>query len=234
MNRHHLEILKLIKKTSTVSRGSKQGGRYHGTKSSFYNLRADEKKQIAKKFKEGNEEISKIDFIKLINSLNEGTSYEEKTMVGVLISLYSDLRRQLDPKLYNRWLENLEGWAEIDSYCQSAYSAKEMDVNWKVWKKMLEDFSVSDDVRKKRASLVFLTRSVRESTDIKFVKLALENTDRLKNEKNILVTKAISWILREMVKYYKDTVEKYIKTNRNSLPKVAVRETTRKIKTGKK
>jgi 3-methyladenine DNA glycosylase AlkD len=64
--------------------------------------------------------------------------------------------------------------------------------------------------------------------------LALQVIDTLKHEKEILITKAISWLLRSMIKNHKDLVSEYLKNERESLPKIALRETLVKIKTGVK
>ena len=66
------------------------------------------------------------------------------------------------------------------------------------------------------------------------VKLALENVDRLKGEKDVLITKAISWVLRSAIPAQKDVIKKYLNLNMASLPKIAVRETLVKLRTGKK
>lgn len=92
----------------------------------------------------------------------------------------------------------------------------------------------SEEISKRRASLVLLTKPVRDTYDERLLKLALGNIDRVKGEKDILITKAVSWLLREMVKNYRKEVEEYLDANEDSLPKVAVRETKVKLKTGKK
>jgi 3-methyladenine DNA glycosylase AlkD len=63
---------------------------------------------------------------------------------------------------------------------------------------------------------------------------ALMIVDKLKDEEKILITKAISWLLRSMVKYNRDAVEAYIKHHASSLPRIALRETLVKLETGKK
>ena len=63
---------------------------------------------------------------------------------------------------------------------------------------------------------------------------ALVVVDRLKNEKEILLTKAISWVLRSMIKKYRRQLEDYLKKNSDTLPRIAVRETMVKLKTGLK
>jgi 3-methyladenine DNA glycosylase AlkD len=38
----------------------------------------------------------------------------------------------------------------------------------------------------------------------------LQNVDRLKSEKSVLITKAISWVLRSMIKHNRTLVEDYL------------------------
>ncbi len=64
--------------------------------------------------------------------------------------------------------------------------------------------------------------------------MALQNVERLKSEKSGLITKAISWVLRSMVRYNKKIVEKFLKEKGATLPKIALRETLVKLKTGRK
>lgn len=82
--------------------------------------------------------------------------------------------------------------------------------------------------------MVLLVKSVRESKDEKLANLSFEMIANLKTEKDKLITKAISWLLREMIKNYRQRIENYLEENKNSLPSIAIRETTNKLKTGKK
>jgi 3-methyladenine DNA glycosylase AlkD len=94
---------------------------------------------------------------------------------------------------------------------------------------------VSDgNVHKRRASLVLLTKPVRDSENKRLADLAFANIDRLKNERSILVTKAISWLLRDLIRHHRERVETYLFENSDCLPKIAIRETRRKLLTGKK
>ena len=53
-------------------------------------------------------------------------------------------------------------------------------------------------------------------------------------EKEVLITKAVSWLLRSMIKYYRNEVTDYLNENKESLPKIAVREVSIKLETGRK
>ena len=109
-----------------------------------------------------------------------------------------------------------------------------MLANWKQWKSLLVSLSKSQNVHKRRASLVLLTKPVKESTDPRLARLAFANIGRLKSDKDILVTKAVSWLLRALIKYHRQEVERYLKDNSDSLPKIALRETRNKLKSGHK
>jgi 3-methyladenine DNA glycosylase AlkD len=134
----------------------------------------------------------------------------------------------------NKWLENLEGWAEIDSICQNKFKAKEILGNWGEWHNFLNSWNISSQISKRRASLVLLTGPVGQVNDKRLSTLAFENIDNTKGEKDILITKAISWLLRSLIKNNKEEVSRYLEENKESLPKIATRETKVKLKHGKK
>ena len=57
---------------------------------------------------------------------------------------------------------------------------------------------------------------------------------QLKGDKDILITKAISWLLRDLIKHHREQVVYYLDKNSDNLPKIAIRETKNKLITGKK
>jgi 3-methyladenine DNA glycosylase AlkD len=191
-------------------------------------------RKIAQKFVESHKDLSLSKLIALLDSLYQGTYDDEKQMGGKLLQYYPQLREGVEPEKFNEWLDGLKGWCQVDSLCQSVFTAQEMLGNWDKWRKILIEFSKDKNINKRRASLVLLTGPVRQSTEEKLSQLAFEIIDSLKSEKDPLVTKAISWLLREMIKHYGGEVAAYLKENKESLPKIAVRETKRKLETGRK
>ena len=81
---------------------------------------------------------------------------------------------------------------------------------------------------------MLLCKPLTRSDDKGLQVLAFQLIEYLKSEKEILITKAISWILRSMVKLHRNELKKYLTKNKQTLPAIAVRETFAKIKTGKK
>jgi 3-methyladenine DNA glycosylase AlkD len=110
----------------------------------------------------------------------------------------------------------------------------EIPANIDAWTRFLAKLSRSKSIAKRRASLVFYTSPISHCNADALAIAALGNVERLKNEKDILITKAISWLLRSMVRHHRQRVESYLDEHGTSLPAIAVRETRVKLRTGKK
>ena len=79
-----------------------------------------------------------------------------------------------------------------------------------------------------------LTAPITQSPDARILDLSFQLIDRLKGEKEGRITKAVSWLLRKGIKQHRDAIAAYVEANAGSLPAIAVRETRRKLATGKK
>ncbi len=189
---------------------------------------------IAKEWMRDHKEMGSTEFKDLLESLIQGQSATEKTFAGIMLDLSTKSQRQFDPVVFEDWLDDLIGWAEVDSVCTGAYTITAIPSDFGRWKKILNRLSKSDNINKRRASIVFLCSPVRRVNDEKLGALALEIVHRLKHERHILITKAVSWLLRSMVTHHKTLVKSYLDNNASTLPAIAVRETRTKLRTGKK
>jgi len=236
MNKYHQEILRAIKTEAKISPSHQPHNpqKYEGHNDFVYPLNNLSMKKIAQKWIREHHKLSLKELIDLLNSLYQGKSSNEKSMAGVLLRYLPKIRKQIPPQLIDEWLNHLRGWCQVDSLCQSNFSANDLLLNWSQWKNLLIKLSKDDNINKRRASLVLLVRPVRNSQDSRFTEVAFQNIDRLKTENNILITKAVSWLLREMIKKHRSLVKEYLEKNLNQLPKVAVRETKNKLLTGRK
>ncbi|MDD4857778.1 MAG: DNA alkylation repair protein [Candidatus Krumholzibacteria bacterium] len=233
---YHEEILREIEKVAAREKVplKKDGFRYVGTTKPGYFLRAAAIREIFSGFSKRHRDLSTAEFGKLLDSLSLGRTYDEFIAIGLLLGAYPKLRRLLDPLCMNGWLEHAQGWAEVDVICQSSFTADEVLSDWKTWKTLLGALAESENVHKRRASLVLLTKPLRESNDPRLARMAFANADKLKHGKDILVIKALSWILRSLIKYHRAEVEAYLDANADTLPKIAIRETRYKLVGGVK
>lgn len=234
MNKYHQEFLDEIKRKA--GHGTKHSGNdnYLGSGHIYYSLSNPIRREIVKRWIKNHKDITLNEFTDLLDYLYNGESYEEKTTAGILLGYLPKLRKQLNPSLLDNWLDELVGWAEVDTTCQSNFTANEILINWDVWKPLITKLSKDKNINKRRASLVLLVGVVGQSNDKQLSDFAFSNINQLKSEKHILITKAISWLLRDLTKLHRLEVEDYLERNESSLPSIAVRETKQKLLTGRK
>lgn len=231
-NKSLKELKKLSSKKDNKERLWVQ--KYLGSNKPTQSIKTGDVQKLARKIiKENNP--NKKEFVSLLDSLYKNAiTFEEMDLAARLLDAAPKLKQQINPNKLDYWLNFTHGWAETDVLCQSNFTSDELLSNWNTWKKLLIKFSKDKNVHKRRASLVLLTKSVRMSDNKRLSNLALKNVNLLKNETDILITKAISWILRELIKNHKKEVSHYLKKNNETLPRIAVREVTNKLLTGVK
>lgn len=233
MNKYHQEIIDLFA-SYKGSFKSKHDTSYIGSTKFGYSISTPESRKLIKSWLKDRPDLSVKEFTDLLDSLALGKSNNEVTAIGKFLEYCPQLRHKVDPKRLDKWLDHAEGWAEVDTICAGTFLADDYLSSWTTWEKIIKKFSLDPNVHKRRASLVLLVTPVRESSDLRLSKLAFENVEKLKSEKDILITKAISWLLRHLITNHRIEVESYLNKNVDSLPKIAVRETQNKLKSGRK
>jgi 3-methyladenine DNA glycosylase AlkD len=234
MNRHHKEILTLIQEQAGTPTQHTFLDSYLGSAHPRIAISVPELRQIAATWMKTHRDLSADDIVTVLSSLNTAKSYTEKCMAGILLDYTTTGQREFDPAIFDTWLDHLEGWAEVDTLCTGKYTLKGLPSRWKEWKPLVTRFAKSSEIQKRRASLVLFCAPLRADKHDALATVALQNIDKLKEEKDILITKAISWLLRSMEKHHRTMVEEYIKENKDTLPKIAIRETLAKLTTGRK
>lgn len=225
------EIIELAKREHAPYR---DGDAYVGTAKRCYLIKTAVVRQMAKDWILRHPELTPAEYRQLLDSLARGTTSNEFWLIGELLQLAPQLRATCDPHQIAGWLEHAQGWAEVDSICQSKFMAQEMLSNWKTWKSVMTTLAKSKNVHQLRASLVLLTGPVKQSADARLAGLAFVNIRRLQHERDILITKAISWLLRNLTRHHRRKVEAYLTEHADRLPPIAIRETQNKLRTGKK
>lgn len=191
-------------------------------------------RQLAKAWAKAHKDLPAPAFGQFITGLIHDTSSTMKTMGGILLGYMPAQRRRLSPTLYNDWLEQTEGWAAVDAICYNNFSAAEMLDNFAQWKTVITRLAKSDNLNKCRGAIVLLTKPVKQSADPRLRDLSFQVIDILRGEKSIVITKAVSWLLRNLIKYHATAVRQYLAAHKDKLPPIAVRETNNKLKHGVK
>jgi 3-methyladenine DNA glycosylase AlkD len=233
MDQHHADLVRVMRAAASAGPRT-HGGDYLGTASATLNIATSELRKLAREWTRANKNMSKQDVLRLCDRLFAGKTHQEKALGAILLSYDSEVRAATTLERLERWLGHTHGWAEVDSLCSNVFKAEQVLEDWKSWKAFLNRLSRDANINKRRASLVLMTGPVRYSDDKRLSEISFALIERLKGERDSLITKAISWLLRTLTLRRKGEVSAYLKTNEATLPRVAVRETMTKLKTGTK
>ena len=201
----------------------------------YFNVSIPELRRIARGWLTAHRKSAGDDEVfRLAERLITGAAYEEKVLGAVMLGYAARARRLATPAMVEAWLDHLSGWADIDSLCASVFGAEQQAADWLAWRALIERLAQDPNINKRRAALVLLTAPCRTSDDPRFRDLAFQVVERLKGERPILITKAVSWLLRSMAGRHGAAVAAYLDASAGSLPAISVRETRVKLATGVK
>jgi 3-methyladenine DNA glycosylase AlkD len=167
----------------------------------------------------------------VLDDLFAGTVHEEKTLAALILGTSAAARSAVALERVDGWLDGLVGWAQVDSLCSNVFQAGELLDDWPAWQPWLRRLTAHSNINKRRASLVLLTGPVRRSADTRLLEASIDALNGLQSERDKLITKAASWLLRSLVIRHRDAVLSYVAEHRENLPAIAVREVSAKLET---
>ncbi|MFM7175198.1 MAG: DNA alkylation repair protein [Caldilinea sp.] len=208
--------------------------RYLGTSRQVLGVRTEDLRAQARATAKAHAGWSDAQWLALLDALYAGVLFEQRSLAGLLLGRLNSLRRRLDLARLQGWLAQQIGWAEVDATCQSSWSDQEVLARWDEWDPFLNGLSQADTLSLRRASLVLLITPLRHNADPRLTHRALANVQRLQGERDRMITKALSWVLRTMIAEQPDAVRRYLAGNAGELPSAVVREVRKKLETGRK
>ncbi len=172
------------------------------------------------------------DTLALSESLWTAPSLEERALAIIILSRNRRRIPELTWDRFDRWRRLLDNWGLTDSLGNSLFGpwlAADFDARKHFLQQLIED----PDVWSRRLALVAivpLNRDLRTAVpDLTFGLI-----EQVIDERHPMVTKAVSWALRQLVKTHKPKVEDFVAENRDRLAPLAAREVANKLRTGRK
>jgi 3-methyladenine DNA glycosylase AlkD len=231
----HAQLVEQLRAAGTPYFGGDQNDSYTGSGRPFFCVSVPNVRRIARTWLAAHRTADPAVLLAVVDRLFAGLHYEEKVVAAVMLGYSRAARAFATPAKVDAWLHDLNGWAEIDSLCASVFPAAEMAADWPAWFELIDRLSRDRaNVNRRRAALVLLCTPTRTSDDPRFTELAFEVIGRLAPERPILITKAVSWLLRSLATRRPAEVAAYLGAHQATLPAIAVRETRKKIESGTK
>ena len=200
------------------------------TERKVYGVRVPQIRKIARAWNRSRGQVSHGDLVALVDILWNGESREERVLATLLLEHHKHRVSDLDQAHFDRWRTGLDNWESTDGLGWTlalwvlADSHSRLDY--------LRSLIDVDDVWTRRLALVALVRINRERAG--FTDPTLRLVDQVKEERHPMITKAISWVLRELAKSDRERLAAYLEENQSILASHVVRETRNKLRTGLK
>jgi len=197
-----------------------------------YGLRVLQLRDIVRAWGRDHQQVARGDLVALVDFLWNGESREEWMLFTYLLEHYKHLVPDLTRAHFERWRRRLDNWEMTDGlgWVLALWLLGDPDSRLGYLGELIAD----EDVWSRRLALVATTSINRGHTGFTIPNLTLELVDRVKEERHPMITKAVSWALREMTKSHPDRVVVYLEENREVLAAHIVREVNNKLRTGLK
>jgi 3-methyladenine DNA glycosylase AlkD len=185
--------------------------RYEGYKS--YGIKAAELDRILKQYKQQFKELTEPDTLTLAELLYSSRIEDEILAANYLLGLHPELIKPATLKYLDRFLDYFISWSTTDDFCIDVLQSfllhypKQTLAYLKRWNK-------SNNIWKRRASVVVFVRKIGESG--KFTDEALALCNNLIHDEEDLVLKGVGWALKDVMRGDKTKVLKYVQNLRQS------------------
>ncbi len=150
-----------------------------------------------------------------------------------LISAHKGARELLDQGRVEALGQGIDNWACVDNYC--SYVAGRAWREGRIADSVVENWIRSPDLWWRRAAVVCTVALNTKSKGGKGdTTRTLRICEALAGDQEIMVQKAISWAIRELVPWDREAVEGFLENHGDRVSKLVKREVERKLRTGKK
>jgi 3-methyladenine DNA glycosylase AlkD len=198
-----------------------------------YGLRVWQIRGIVRAWRREHRDVAMDDLLALVEALWAGGSREERLIALELPQHYPAAIPQLTWEDFDRWRGDLDNW-ELTDVLGVGVLGPWVGACSERRERHLWDLVKEEDIWNRRLALVAIVGLSRARASVSLLDLALGLIDQVRDEPDRTITRAISWVLRELAKEHPREVTAYLEENVHLLPKQVVREVTNKLTTGRK
>ncbi len=198
-----------------------------------YGVRTPVTREMARSWQRAHRDVDRDELFALVSAMWDGESREERIVALELLQHHPKLIPDLTREHFDRWRRDLDNWELTDVLGVAVlgpWVVADQDERAGYVRKLVAD----EDVWSRRLGLVSAVGMNRAHKGISFPDFTLELIDQLKEERHPMITKAVSWALRDVARRHPDQAAAYVESNRDVLAAHVVREVSNKLQTGSK
>lgn len=199
----------------------------------IYGVRVPQLREMARDWQQAHKKVAREDLMVLVEALWAGDSREERMLAVHLLLRYKRWIKTLSWDHFDRWRRQVDNWEVCDGLSQWVMGAWILDDPQSRLDR-LRELIADEDLWSRRMALVATAWLNRGYEGFSCPVLTLELVDRTRAERDPMITKAVSWALRGLIKLHPERVEAYLETHRDELAGHVTREVENKLRTGLK
>ncbi len=202
------------------------------TSLAVYGVRMPDLEELARDWQAAHPQVSDAELLALVEALSTAGSRDEQLLGLELLLRYPKRIPGLAWALFDGWRRGIDSWPVCDLLATKVFGP------WVMAQPpdrlpYLELLIGDADVWSRRLALV-ATVPINRRANTAVPALTLDLVDRTAHERDPMISKAISWALRELTKTHPDAVDAFVASHRGALPAHVLREVNNKLTTGKK
>lgn len=208
------------KKAKIYARFFKTGKGEYGEGDVFIGLTVPEQRNLAEEYID----LNFTDIKKLLEN-----KIHEYRLIGLFILVYKYQRNENKKEIFDFYLKNIHAsnnWDLIDCVADKIIGKYLIDKD----KKILYDFASSNNLWKKRISIISTFEFIKNNE----FEDALKISEILLKDKHDLIHKAVGWMLREVGKRNQNLLENFLKKKYKEMPRTMLRYAIEKFDENKK
>jgi 3-methyladenine DNA glycosylase AlkD len=169
--------------------------RYLKSDLDFLGVTLPDMRAIAKQFGHAHPDLAHLDLVAVVEGLWDEPVFEHRMLAVLLLCRYADALSAADAPLFERLIRESGTWALVDTLTTDAIGTIAA-ADPQALRATLDRWVRDDDFWLRRASVLALLKPIRSGR--MGTELLFGYADRLLDEKEFFVRKAIGWVLRDI------------------------------------
>ena len=200
-----------------------QEKRYLKSEMAFYGCGRGAIRSAVARIKREHPNLDVASLRQLVRMLWKEPVFERRIAAVILLDSFGSLLRPADIQLIERFLRESHTWALVDELAGVVTGS--LVERYPELNRTLDRWAVDDDFWLRRSAVLALLRPLRRGGGdfVRFGRYA----DRMLEEREFFIRKAVGWVLRETAKKRPDLVYQWLKPRMSRVSGVTVREAVR-------
>lgn len=211
-----------LRRVGTAERARRQRA-YLKSDLEFAGATVPQARAVAREFWRSRKALDRPELLTLASVLWQTRLYERKAVAVELLTRFARRLSAEDLRLVERFVRQARTWALVDPL--AGHVAGDVVTRCPESLEVLDDWAVDDDFWVRRAALLALLHPLRESRS-QFNRFSMF-ADRMLEDKEFFVRKAIGWVLRDISRKWPTLVASWVEPRAGRMSGVTIREATR-------